>query len=676
MRIGFLNIFGELKNAEQETLMRLKYCFENQGHEFLVLDAKGTVTNDCIYHGKHIEHVNADFLFTYNTLETAIRTFPDVFSVFFHWSPLGFVANFQTLLGIKYFNLFDSFASTYEQDIFNRIDKISVYSVPFMGSSVPLDFCLPARKHTDRKLFYAGVNFERKLIKMRYEELFRSLDESDRLEIYGPRRVYGAPDLWRGFKSYRGEIPFDGKSILHKINQAGICLALNSPMHNDAGGVSNRTYEAAAAGALIISDDNAFVRKYFKDSVFYIDIDEKEEKSFRKIADIVDWANSHPEEAYQMAKTSSEIFKRELTLDSMIKGLLPDVKRHIRYIQDVSNQHECIDIVCFVESLHDFDNIYCQLSRQYYKNIRLIIISEGNVQQEIRQKYHDKNFVFVPGAGSDRKGASFAKAIPYIESNYFMFIDAFCIMHKRHIYKNLDVLMNYDTLFSYSGCYIKAENGYIDINNKPILRDEFLYFSSNYAEDWHSKDIQSFFIETIFSRSSALFKKAILDIVDDEELNIISNNIHHYLACCAIIKKGVLGRFTHALTTGYAGKSLEDINNTVFNHRKHWHSNGRAAKTYIKEMNEIFFKYTFETTPNFVITRYFSGDAEGKGFSRREARVVAYVMKNKAAHLFAKILTRRMSKTCPEEDVRMVQYWRKHHLVRNLFSFLAKNKEK
>ena len=456
-------------------------------------------------------------------------------------------------------------------------------------------------------------------------------------------------------------------------------------MHNDTGAVSNRTYEAAAAGALIISDDNAFVRKYFKDSVFYIDINESEEESSHKIIDIVDWANSHPDEAYQMAKASSEIFKKELSLDSMVKNFIHDIKYQIEYIQDVSNQHECVDIICFVESLHDFDAIYFQIARQYYKNIRIIIVDDGEAEQEICQKYQNNDFVFVKGEGKENKGASFIKVIPYIKSNYFMFMDAFSIMHKRHIHKNIDIVTNYDTLFAYSGCYIKSEYEYININNKPIMRDEFLYFSLSHAIDWHYKDVQAFFIETIFSRSAALFKKEVLNIVDNDELNIISNNIHFYIACCSIIKRNILGRFTYALTTGYAGSSIEEINNTVFSHRKHWHSNCRAAKTYIKEMNEIFFKYTFETTPNFVMHRPLTGEpisfsdvvssGEQKNefvFSDNEIHMLLYIKKNKFAYNLAKIITKHKINKYPNEDIRFVQYCRKHHLVRNFFRHFAK----
>ena len=370
----------------------------------------------------------------------------------------------------------------------------------------------------------------------------------------------------------------------------------------------------------------------------------------------------------------------------MVKNFIHDIKYQIEYIQDVANQHECVDIICFVESLQDFNAIYFQISRQYYKNIRIIIVNEGDVEQEICQKYQNNDFVFVKGEGKENKGASFIKVIPHIKSNYFMFIDAFSIMHKRHIHKNIDIITNYDTLFAYSGCYIKSEYEYININNKPILRDEFLYFSLSHAIKWYHKDVQAFFIETIFSRSAALFKREILGIVDNDELNIISNNIHHYLACCSIIKKNILGRFTYALTTGYAGNSIEEINNTVFSHRRHWNSSYEAEKTYIKEMNEIFFKYTFETTPNFVITRPLSAEPTSVPdvmqygeqiqneflFSYNEIHMLLYIKKNKFAYYLARIITKYKIDKYSSEDIKFVRYCRKHHLVRNFFWHFAK----
>ncbi|MBO7645123.1 MAG: glycosyltransferase family 1 protein, partial [Alphaproteobacteria bacterium] len=425
MKVAFYNLFGEMKNAEQETLLRLEYCFTKHGHDFIVFDKKGFVISEGSNKGKYIEEINPDFIFTYNTLELGIITFPDVFSMYFHWSPLGFVAIFQTLLEIKAFNSYDVFGCTYEQDVFNRICKITTYDIPFIGSSVPLDFALSARKQTDRKLFYVGINFERgNSEKMRYGKLLQNLNASKQIEIYGPREVYGIKNLWAGFDCYKGEIPFDGKSIIEKINQAGCCLAMNSPMHNDAEGVSNRTYEAAAAGALIISDDNKFVRDYFGDSVFYIDKNLSEEEASQKVLDILNWSNEHPDEAYEMAKRSNEIFKKKLALDDMVKDTVVAIKKNKTAICDVKNQNKVIDLICFAYSQSDYDKIRVQIDRQYYKNINMVVISDQTLKVDKKDTFVKTDLEF--------KGKAFLQVIPLLKGDFFMFIDANSVMHQRH----------------------------------------------------------------------------------------------------------------------------------------------------------------------------------------------------------------------------------------------------
>lgn len=683
MKIAFYNILGELKNAEQETLLRLKYCIEKQGHELYIIDRNGFVLDDCGEVGKYIEDVDVDFLFTYNTLEKGIITFPDVFSVFFHWSPLGFVANFQSLLSIKYFNSFDCFAGVYERDLFYRIDKIKTHDIPFIGSSVPVDFSLPARRQNNRKLFYVGINFERKLVKMRYEDLFKELDKSKKIEIYGPKEVYGAKNLWADFDCYKGEIPFDGETILKKINQAGICLAINSPMHNDANGVSNRIYEAAAAGALIISDDNEFVRSYFKDSVFYLNKKLSEKECAKKILEILDWANSHIEEAYEMSKKSNEIFLKYLALDSMVKETVSSIHNAILDIK--KNPNDIIDIICFINTEEDFSNIKQQLKKQYYQNINLIIVANYDVYEKISKKIsYNHSFVL---ADVEYKGKSFYNALPLLKGRHFMFMDGNSVLHKRHIYKNLEILNNFDVLFSYSGCYIKSHNGYVTLNSRPILRDEFLFFSNINADNWHYKDMQCFFIETIFSRSCVLFSKEILGLITEDEIDFISDSLHYYLACCSIIKAQKLGRFTYACTAGYFGDSLDDVNNNVFSTRKHWYSNCRSAKTYIKEMNEAFFKYNFEISPDFVPHRDFFGEScwfsdkrnqnivNIQKLTKKERQALSFINKNKLVKNIMLILTYKKKKKYPIKEVRFLFHLKKHHLLRNLLSHLSKERK-
>ena len=686
MKIAFYNIFGEKRNAEQETMLRMKYCIEKQGHTFLECNRQGYVTSEGEDFGKYIEDVCIDFLFTCNLFELGLNILPNKFSVYLHWVPLGFLANFQSLLAIQTFNLYDDFACFYDDNIFKDICEIPSLEHAYFAPSVPADFIIKPQRSMKKRLFYVGVNVERNIKSMRYGVLLSQLDKSDLLDIYGPKIVYGMENLWAGFQSYKGEIPFDGKSIIEKINKAGVCLALNSPMHNDANAVSNRIFEAAAAGAVIISDENQFVRNIFGDSVFYVNTKEKEEKTAQDILNILKWINENPNKAYAMACSSQKIFKDKLSLDKMIENLTSITKKHIQDINDITKQPELVDVVIYINSKEEFDQIQTQLLKQYYKKLHLIICSTENIYQDIYRNIHfDCSFVKTE---ADAKGESFNEVIKNLKGQYFMFLDAFSVLHDRHIHKNVEIISNFDCLFAYSGTYMKNLNGnYKILSNTPILRDEFLHFSHQSYLNFEAIDIQAFFIETIFSRACCIFKKEILDFVKEDELNYISNNIHHYLAVCSIIKANKLGRFTYALTSGYHASSLDEINSKVFASRKHWVDNARSAKTYIVEMNKIFFKYCFETTPNFIFNRVFEGytffsdlvkeiSPQQNIISRREIYLEQLFRENRTCRKVMNFLTRKYKKQYPEKIERYIVYTRKHHLIRNIFCAIAKKIKK
>ena len=618
MNIIFCDLFGEAKNGEAELLVRIKHIFELAGHILYIADRDGYIRNDCVNKGKHIEEINADFLFTCNIPEYNSIVIPDIFSVFMHWAPMGFHASFQARMMVHMFHAYDFFSYSCEEAALNHILGNPPTKMPLTGTSVPSDYVIPPKRMKGRKLFYIGVNVERAIDSMRYGKLLKDLDRKGMLDIYGPIKVYGKENLWAGFDSYRGEIPFDGFSVLQKISQAGVSLALNSPMHNDVNAVTARTYEGAAAGAVLISDDNEFVHKYFGDSVFYINRDSSEEESAAKIMEILKWVNDHPDESYEMACRSQEMFLKKLTLDHMFDNFIKSTTNAIAQVHDRGLQTDIIDVICFLDTEEDYACIFEQLKKQYYQNLHLILICDRDLLQKLDIVY-PYDFVL---SGRENKGESFARAIPLLCGQFFMFIDKNTVMHARHIYKNHQVLGSRDELFVYSGCYLRktSRDGkrYIVMNNKPILRDEFLLFSASSGEntDWYYRDRQSFYIETIFSRSAALFKHEILDYVETDELLTISDNVHMYLACCSLIKANRSGRFSYALTSGYWGGSVAETEQRVFGYaRRHWLSNHRAAKTYIREFNEVFFKYNFECNPDDVRLRYRNYDGEWTWFN-------------------------------------------------------------
>ena len=608
MRIAFYNILGEPKNGERETLLRMQSVFLKQGHEFLVLDREGYVISNGPAKGKFVENANVDVMFTCDPVEFALVPLPDVFSVFAHWAPIGFFENFRAQKILESFHLYDHYVCSGETEVLVRVTNCSSEEFALFGPSVPVGYTIKPRIQEERRLFYVGINFERSLANMRYGELLYELDRSGKLEIYGPQKVYGKKNLWAGFRSYRGEIPFDGHSIISKINRAGVCLALNSPMHNDANMVTSRTYEGAAAGAVIISDDNDFVREHFGDSVFYIPRDASEKAASQRILKILEWVNRHPQKAYEMACRSQQAFLDHLSLDTMVFNFAKSAERAIERLHDIRLQSNVIDVICYVDKEDDQAAILSQLQRQYYQNLHLIFVAAPDVRGEMSAPYP---YDVVEGDIGFR-GQSFLKVQQYLYGKYFMFIDGYSVLHARHIYKSHEVLSGRDELFAYSGCYLRNSGHkgrqYIAMNNKPILQNEFLAFSG--LLDGKDQQRLALFIETVFTRSAGLFRHEILDYTNEEELTAVSDNVHMYLACCSLIKANRKGRFTYALTTGYSGNSVLEVERSVFGRcRRTWYSDGRLEGTYVEELRSIFFPYSLEYGVLIPNKRQFDGEA-------------------------------------------------------------------
>lgn len=607
MKIAFCDILHEPKNGEHETILRLQYVLLKQSHELLLIDKNGWILNQRKLFRKHIEEKDIDFVFTCDGMDFSLIAIPNVFNVFMHWAPLGFFENFKALLYLKSFSMYDHLVYSCEPEIFTRDCHMPIQNMAFIGPSVPVDFVIRPRLQQSRKLFYVGINFERALANMRYGELLKNLDNTGSLEIYGPKKVYGRANLWAGFQSYRGEIPFDGHTIMEKINQAGVCLALNSPMHNDANAVTSRTYEAAAAGAVIISDDNEFVHKYFGDSVFYIEKNLSEKEASEKILNILRWVNTNPQEAYDMACRSQQVFIQCLTLDKMVSNFVESTERAIAKIHDRTLQIDVIDVICFIDEIDDYLRIESQLKHQYYQNLHLILIASAEIYKKLQVEFsHD--FVL---ADKKFKGRSFLLAKKYLKGKYFMFIDRHSILHARHIFKNYQVISGRQELFVYSGCYLKTsrKKRYVTLNSKPISRDEFLLFIAQKEDTGDLYEKRCHFIKMIFTRSAALFDKNILNYARDEALGYISDAVHYYLACCSLVNAEILGRFTNTLTTGYCGNSVKEVEKTVFQQiqKKGVHESS-FEKNFIEEMNHIFSDYCLEYNVNIAFKRNFEGE--------------------------------------------------------------------
>jgi hypothetical protein len=678
MKIGFVDTFDGAKSAELETLMRLRYSFRKHGAELYVLDHKMRVVDNPDIHA---DNLGLDFVYGHDIGLGVADVLPDTLACFFHWSPSGFLDFYGADLYFKYMKKYDCAVGGYESVdavrdlVCNNMTREKLLPI---CSSISKDFAIAPKKFMrgQRKLFYVGLNAEKAFAgPMRYGALIRYLNDTVSIDIYGPNNIFGRRGGWNGFNCYHGEIPFDGYSIIDRISTSGICLALSSPMHNAAHTVSNRIYEASCAGAVIISDDNPYTRRYFSNSVFYIDIMQPEERQIEKIKEILIWINSHPDEAYEMAQRSHQVFLEHFDLDVMVGELLMFIKQKKMENIDVIYQKVVVDVICFVDTVEDWTNISAELSKQDYRNLHPIIAAPNDVYAAIKDDVSlDHDFVVKT---SDFRGDAFVAAKAFLCGDYFMLLDGFSAMHKKHIAKLLRELKGRENLFAYSGSYVKHLNdvgktlSYTTLNFKPIRRGHFLAFSQ-ILENWNCNLPETCFrIEEAFAPASVLFSKTSLAYAPDVELCQISRSIHFYLAVCSLIKAKLLGRFNFDISAGYNLRPGQKLDMDIFVLNRFKPSPNTSSRTYIKELGHVFFPYDFEGESVFFEANSYFFKVE---LPSRSLIVSRMLCNSPFLHKMVKLFKKKMP---PATDViAMHRYLESRRITCKFLYFLSKLKIK
>lgn len=658
MKIGYFAPFGNNPMAELETRIRFRYCTEKLGFDFYELDTEGFD----IETGKHAESLDIDFIFSHDTGVDWWKPLPDIYSCFAHWSPNGFIIREGFESYFAWMSKYDVVTGGYEskkiqQAIENHPD---VYFDPLkITSSISKDFIKAVEKKDTYKLFYVGINLEKiQKAKTRYLDMIKYLDDIDLIDIYGPNECLGVKNIWEGFKNYKGEIPFDGYSIIDKISESGISLALNSPIHNYNDTVSNRIYEAAAAGAVIISDDNKYVRQYFGDSIFYIDVNLSEKEQITEICNIVSFIKKNPDRAYDMAKNAQEIFLHKLSLDQQVLDWFIFMeKNRSRTLEE----KKLVDVICFLESIDDFVEINRELEKQYYKKLRIIVCLDQKEFERRDELVSTLDFIVIEKK-CDKYGEIMKKVIPVMKGDFFIFMNRYVALHKNHVNKLVSSLEKRNNDFVYSGTYIKyiKENGdvkkYETCSCLPLSVDEFCAFRNMSA----ISENQLFDIEERFSLSCCMFKKEILSNVVLHELVQINKAVHFYLACSSIIKNNKTGHFIHAISSGYKIPDQKTVPSHVFkNERNYYEKYHRTEQTFFKDLFLVFFKYDFNVRP---LPAYYEPQ-----FDENEKLILEYLKINRFAWKFINCVTFYIKRKYSNRNERYINFLRKHKFFYRIY---------
>jgi len=305
-----------IKNAEYEIIQRIIQAAENIGVEVYVVDNDGyLVDSDESESGQPSKRIGRDDCEFVLSLHFESPRLLDLYSYAALWNPIDFYAAFGYHRSIEKLashndvvSCRSDVADAHAASLFGNLRRGFERPAPVFFHTVPSPYLEP-NVTEQSKLFYIGINWERISGKKgRHHDLLESLDNDDLIQIHGPETFEGVRP-WEGFKCYGGSIPFDGRSVLEKINAAGICLVLSSTSHQQSGIMSSRLFEALAAGAVIICNPHPLIEKHFADCVYVVDDEVTPLELSKRIRELVLEIRKSPSIALERARRAQARFR-------------------------------------------------------------------------------------------------------------------------------------------------------------------------------------------------------------------------------------------------------------------------------------------------------------------------------------------------------------------------------
>ncbi len=377
-RFAIVKLWPELKTAEDECIARLKIAAENLGLECIEIHADGRLLDEP---DKIIAKKDVDFVLH---LHYDTPKLYDVFSFVALWNPIQFYHEWGYSRTSRNLLTHDDFVScsspAADDHVGCLVRKVATHLPPFFNLYHSIADIVHPPSLGDHKLFYAGINWDalRGGIS-RHQELLKRLDKTGNLRIFGPA-IFQGVNVWKGYASYVREIPFDGVSMLDEISKAGIALVLSSQAHKDSELMSNRLFESLAAGALVICDENNFARKFFGESLLYIDSRCSIEQICDDIENHLIWAKKNHFEALTMIKKAQEIFRQKFSLKKNLSDLflgLPGRKLKLLkrlYPEPCTQIKICLNMLLPEYSDTILDAYIINVVAQEYKNFSPVLI--------------------------------------------------------------------------------------------------------------------------------------------------------------------------------------------------------------------------------------------------------------------------------------------------------------
>ncbi|MDA0110531.1 hypothetical protein OH456_20410 [Vibrio sp. La 4.2.2] len=408
MKFAVLADWPEVKNAEYEVIKRIQLAADRCGYECLVIDPQGLVIelNDQGYEKLGPRVCDLDKVSFVLNLHFASPKVFDKFTFATTWNPPPFFFDWGYPVASRQFATADDYLVYNSKPILSHLHNLigssrrnidealhMVPSVPYVEREV-----LHGLDSNSPKVFYSGINWERIANKNgRHHELFQLLDQQGFMRFHGPELFLGHKP-WAGFKSFYGEIPFDGVSTIKVIQECGISLVLSSDVHRDSHAATNRLYESLEAGAIIISDDNKFVMDNFGDVVLPISYSKNYEETCNQIVSHVNWIKANPDEAKQLAKKGHERYREIFGLEHQLKTIVNSFDNRKKQVEsicqvtegDVETTTVIVDATAGVDK-EQLAQTLISVDKQTYPKVKTFVVVETQQESELQSILENLN---------------------------------------------------------------------------------------------------------------------------------------------------------------------------------------------------------------------------------------------------------------------------------------------
>jgi hypothetical protein len=485
MEIAIIDTWPGVKNAEYEVIVKLQEAFKKLGHNVVLVNNHGHILQGINRTVDEFNVVIDDQIDFALSLHYESYKIIDVFTFFTLWNPPDFTLNIpddKIYSSVKanilscddYLGYNSKPMKNYIQNMthsYNKVTEQMLQFVPSMDSSMNMKVVLD-----NPRLFYCGINWEKCTSKHgRHHNLFKALDELNVLEVYGPEVFHGMKP-WDGYKSYKGDIAFDGgKTMIKKINDCGVSLVLSSDAHRNAEAATNRLYESLVGGAIIISDNNEFVKREFGDNILYIEYTHNSEFMKDQILDHLNWIKANKQHAISMAIAAQEIFTQKFCLNKQVKLLCAEYIRRKELVCSAchpSSQKNIVDVIVLYDELElskqEVDHLIVNITKQIYKHFHLIIVCNISNEQGLNRllsKHKKLNYTVMPTKlfNVDKVrivgwGQAYIIARARFKGDYVAFMGVGHLWFKDHITKLYKILDDSELMIAYSSAFTYGRN--------------------------------------------------------------------------------------------------------------------------------------------------------------------------------------------------------------------------